>query len=104
MVAWVAIGGRTSIYGAVIGALLVSWGKTSFSESRPDDWLYLQGLLFVVVVAFFPGGIVGLLHSLARLVGAPFKRWRAARPRRTSPAAPPRRPSRPTRPVTGMAT
>ncbi len=76
MVAWVAIGGRTSIYGAVIGALFVSWGKTSFSESRPDDWLYLQGLLFVVVVAFFPGGIVGLLHSLARLVSAPFKRFR----------------------------
>ena len=34
-----------------VGALLVSWGKTSFSESRPDDWIYLQGLLFVVVVA-----------------------------------------------------
>ena len=65
MVGWVAIGGRTSIYGAVIGALFVSWGKTSFSESRPDDWLYLQGLLFVVVVAFFPGGIVGAVHSLA---------------------------------------
>ncbi len=76
MVAWVAIGGRTSIYGAVIGALFVSWGKTSFSESRPDDWLYIQGLLFVVVVAFFPGGIVGVLHSLARLVSAPFRRWR----------------------------
>ena len=76
MVVWVAIGGRTSIYGAVIGALFVSWGKTSFSESRPDDWLYIQGLLFVVVVAFFPGGIVGVLHSLARLVSAPFRRWR----------------------------
>ena len=76
MVAWVAIGGRTSIYGAVIGALLVSWGKTSFSESRPDDWLYLQGALFVVVVAFFPGGIVGVLHSIGHFLVAPFRAYR----------------------------
>jgi urea transport system permease protein len=77
MVAWVAIGGRTSIYGAVIGALLVSWGKTSFSESRPDDWLYIQGALFVIVVAFFPGGIVGGLHSLADFAMAPVRKLRA---------------------------
>ena len=77
MVVWVAIGGRTSIYGAVIGALLVSWGKTSFSESRPDDWLYIQGALFVIVVAFFPGGIAGAFHSLADLVMAPLRKLRA---------------------------
>jgi urea transport system permease protein len=87
MVAWVAIGGRTSIYGAVIGALLVGWGKTTFSESRPDDWLYIQGALFVVVVAFFPGGIVGVLHSAGHLVTAP---WRAFRDRSAhAPAAEP---------------
>ena len=63
MIAWVAVGGRGTLYGAVLGALLVSWGKTSFSESRPDDWLYLQGLLFVVVIAWVPGGLVGLLRS-----------------------------------------
>ena len=102
MVAWVAIGGRTSIYGAVIGALLVSWGKTSFSESRPDDWLYLQGLLFVVVVAFFPGGIVGLLHSLARLVSAPFKRWRKTAASEGVAGAVDTEPAH--APVTGMAT
>ena len=63
MIAWVAVGGRGTLYGAVLGALLVSWGKTSFSESRPDDWIYLQGLMFVVVIAWVPGGVVGLLRS-----------------------------------------
>src|SRR5690606_23485386 len=41
MVTWVAVGGRTSIYGAVLGAILVGWSKTTFSESRPEDWLYI---------------------------------------------------------------
>lgn len=66
MVTWVAIGGRGTLFGAVLGALLVSWGKTTFSESRPDDWLYLQGLMFVVIVAYAPRGIAGLLESLRR--------------------------------------
>lgn len=66
MVCWVAVGGRASLWGAALGAVLVSWGKTSFSEARPDDWVYLQGLLFVVVVGFVPGGIVGVLRSGGR--------------------------------------
>jgi urea transport system permease protein len=74
MITWVAIGGRGSLYGALIGALLVSWGRTSFSESRPDDWLYLQGLLFVVVVAFAPGGLVGVVRSAGRMASAPLRR------------------------------
>jgi urea transport system permease protein len=70
MVTWVAIGGRGTLWGAVIGAILVGWGKTIFSESRPDDWLYLQGALFVLVVAFAPGGLVGILRTgRQRLVG-----------------------------------
>jgi urea transport system permease protein len=63
MIAWVAVGGRGTIYGAVLGALLVNWAKTGLSESRPDDWLYLQGLLFVVVIAWAPGGLLGLLRT-----------------------------------------
>lgn len=78
MITWVAVGGRGTLYGAVLGALLVGWAKTGFSESRPDDWLYIQGLLFIVVVAFAPGGIMGLLRSARGLV---------ARGRRSSPAA-----------------
>lgn len=63
MVVWVAVGGRGTLYGAVLGALLVNLGRVGFSESRPDDWRYLQGLLFVVVIAFAPGGILGLLRA-----------------------------------------
>lgn len=68
MITWVAIGGRGTLYGAVLGALVVSWAKTSVSESRPDDWLYVQGLLFVVVVAYAPGGVLGLARSARALV------------------------------------
>lgn len=73
MVGWVAIGGRGTIYGAVVGAVVVSLLRTRVSESRPEDWQYFQGLLFVVVVAFAPGGLAGLARLVAqwsrRLVG-----------------------------------
>jgi urea transport system permease protein len=66
MLCWVAVGGRGTLYGAVIGALLVNWGKTRFSESWPSGWQYMQGTLFVVIVAFVPGGIVGLVKLIGR--------------------------------------
>ncbi len=77
MVCWVAVGGRGTLYGAVLGAILVNWGSTRVSEQWPDTWQYVQGLVFIVVVAFIPGGLVGL----ARLIGGRFVR------RRTAPAA-----------------
>jgi len=80
MITWVAIGGRGTLYGAVLGAIVVSWGKTSFSESRPDDWLYIQGLLFVVVVAYAPGGILGLVRSARAFVARRTGSDRAATP------------------------
>jgi urea transport system permease protein len=68
MITWVAIGGRGTLVGAVLGALLVGRAETGFSESRPDDWLYLQGILFVVVVAYVPGGVMGLLRAARGLL------------------------------------
>jgi urea transport system permease protein len=79
MIAWVAVGGRGTIYGAVLGALLVNWAKTGLSESRPDDWLYLQGLLFVVVIAWAPGGLLGLLRTGRSRIAA----WRGGGTART---------------------
>jgi urea transport system permease protein len=70
MVCWVAVGGRGTLYGAVIGAILVNWGSTRVSEQWPDTWQYVQGLVFIVVVAFVPGGLVGL----AKLIGGRFAR------------------------------
>jgi urea transport system permease protein len=66
MVCWVAVGGRGTLYGAIVGAILVNWGATSVSERWPDTWQYLQGLLFIVVVAFIPGGIVGLCKLIGQ--------------------------------------
>jgi urea transport system permease protein len=63
MITWVAIGGRGTLVGAVLGALLVNWAKTTVSEANPDGWLYFQGLLFVIVVAWVPGGLVGLVRA-----------------------------------------
>lgn len=69
MIIWVAVGGRGTLVGAVLGAVAVNWAKTDFSERFPSGWLYLQGLLFVVVVAFAPEGLVGVLRAARRLGG-----------------------------------
>ena len=61
MVILVALGGRSSLVGPVIGALAVNYAKTSLSNRFPSGWLYLEGLLFVAVVAFAPMGLAGLV-------------------------------------------
>ncbi|MEV6774301.1 urea ABC transporter permease subunit UrtC [Nocardia sp. NPDC051030] len=55
----VAIGGRTTLLGPVLGAIGVAWAQTSFSEHFPSAWTYLQGALFIVVVGFIPAGLAG---------------------------------------------
>ncbi|WKG06081.1 urea ABC transporter permease subunit UrtC [Mycolicibacterium sp. HK-90] len=67
----VAIGGRTTLLGPVLGAIGVAWAQTLFSERFPSGWIYAQGLLFIVVVGFFPAGLAGL--------GVLFGRWRRKR-------------------------
>src|SRR5215470_7434757 len=61
MVIFCAVGGRHSLVGAVLGTLLVSWGKTLFSESFPELWLFAMGGLFIAVVLAFPRGLAGLV-------------------------------------------
>ncbi|WP_386625609.1 urea ABC transporter permease subunit UrtC [Sulfitobacter geojensis] len=60
MVIFCAVGGRLSIQGAIYGALLVNWAKTSFSESFPELWLFGLGGLFIAVVMLFPNGLAGI--------------------------------------------
>ncbi|MEX0371581.1 MAG: urea ABC transporter permease subunit UrtC [Tateyamaria sp.] len=60
MVIFCAVGGRLSILGAVYGALLVNWAKTTFSESFPELWLLGLGGLFIAVVMLFPNGLAGV--------------------------------------------
>lgn len=60
MVIFAAVGGRMSLVGVVYGTLLINFGKTIFSESFPELWLFLMGGLFIAVVMFFPNGLAGL--------------------------------------------
>ena len=64
MVIWVAVGGRDSLAGAVLGTLLVNFAKDKVSSAFPEFWLYMMGALFVFVVTLMPQGIAGLLESL----------------------------------------
>ncbi|WP_084529788.1 urea ABC transporter permease subunit UrtC [Nocardia crassostreae] len=64
----VAIGGRTTLLGPVLGAIGVAWARTSFSENFPSAWTYLQGALFIVVVGFIPAGIAGFGPLAKRLL------------------------------------
>ncbi|MCJ8313990.1 MAG: urea ABC transporter permease subunit UrtC [Pseudomonadales bacterium] len=63
IVIWVAIGGRATIYGAIIGAVLVNYAKTVFTGLFPEFWVFLLGGLFVVSTLFFPKGIAGMFSN-----------------------------------------
>jgi len=60
IVIWVAMGGRATLYGAVLGALTVNYAKTWFTAVLPEGWLFALGGLFVLVTLLLPRGIAGL--------------------------------------------
>jgi urea transport system permease protein len=59
---WVAVGGRGTLAGAVVGAVLVNGAKSFFTQQFPEIWLYFLGLLFILVTLFMPRGVMGLLQ------------------------------------------
>jgi urea transport system permease protein len=63
-VIWVAVGGRGTLIGPIIGALVVNFGKTYFTGALPEVWLFALGAIFVAVTLFLPKGIVGTVGSL----------------------------------------
>lgn len=63
MVIWVAVGGRATLVGAVLGALVVNFAKSLLSEQFPEVWLFFQGALFLVVVTVLPSGLVGWFRT-----------------------------------------
>jgi urea transport system permease protein len=93
MVIFAAVGGRMSLVGAIYGTLLVNFGKTYFSESFPDLWLFLMAALFIGVVMAFPNGLAGLYASHLKPWSSRRKTARSARvvepQREPSPAAKP---------------
>ncbi|MFQ5713901.1 MAG: urea ABC transporter permease subunit UrtC [Candidatus Scalinduaceae bacterium] len=75
MVLWVAVGGRGTLVGPVLGTLIVNFAKTTFSELYPGIWLYFLGALFLGVVVLFPKGAVGIVDL--------FKKIRLKKPKHT---------------------
>ncbi|MFG1423976.1 urea ABC transporter permease subunit UrtC [Roseixanthobacter liquoris] len=65
IVIWVAVGGRGTLVGAALGALIVNAGKTWFTGVLPEAWLFALGALFVLVTLFLPRGVLGLWGSLS---------------------------------------
>ena len=63
MVIYCAVGGRTSLLGAVYGAVLVGWARTTFSEAAPEAWLFAMGSLFIIIVVAFPNGLAGVYRA-----------------------------------------
>uniref|UniRef100_B8HW40 Urea ABC transporter, permease protein UrtC n=1 Tax=Cyanothece sp. (strain PCC 7425 / ATCC 29141) TaxID=395961 RepID=B8HW40_CYAP4 len=63
MVIWVAVGGRGTLVGAILGDLVVNFAKSLLSEQFPEIWLFFQGALFLIVVTVLPGGLVGWLRT-----------------------------------------
>ncbi|MFO1026070.1 MAG: urea ABC transporter permease subunit UrtC [Acetobacteraceae bacterium] len=65
-VIWVAVGGRGTLVGAIIGAVLVNFGKTWFTGALPELWLYALGAMFIFVTLFLPRGVMGLFQRRSR--------------------------------------
>jgi urea transport system permease protein len=63
LVVWVAIGGRGTLYGAVLGAFIVNYAKTYFTGALPELWLFALGTIFIVVTIFLQKGVIGLVQS-----------------------------------------
>ncbi|QEQ95569.1 urea ABC transporter permease subunit UrtC [Neptunomonas concharum] len=61
VVVWVAVGGRATLYGAVVGALLINYAKTYLTAELPEIWLFALGGIFVMVTLLLPKGVIGLI-------------------------------------------
>jgi urea transport system permease protein len=84
VVVWTAIGGRGTLFGPIIGAVLVNYAKSWFTAAYPELWLFALGGLFVAVTLFLPRGIVGAIGQLRQY-------WRS-RSARDEGGAPPETP------------
>ncbi|HJQ56472.1 MAG TPA: urea ABC transporter permease subunit UrtC [Vineibacter sp.] len=60
---WVAVGGRGTLLGAILGAFIVNIAKTWLTGAAPEIWLFFLGALFIVVTLFLPNGVVGVVRD-----------------------------------------
>ena len=63
MVIWVAVGGRGTLLGAILGAVIINYAKSLVSEALPASWMFIQGGLFILVVTALPEGILGWVYG-----------------------------------------
>ena len=63
MVIWVAVGGRGTLVGAILGAVSIMYAKSLVSEAWPQGWLFIQGGLFILVVTALPEGVIGWFRT-----------------------------------------
>ena len=68
VVIWVAVGGRGTLHGAALGAVLVNYAKTYFTAAFPEVWLYALGALFIFVTLALPRGLAGLMPAALKAV------------------------------------
>ena len=68
MIIWVAVGGRSSLAGAILGTLIVNFGKDWISSAAPDLWLIAMGAMFILVVTALPDGLTGLTAKVRRAI------------------------------------
>lgn len=64
IVIWVALGGRGTLVGAALGALIVAMAKSWLTAALPEAWLYVLGAMFILVTIFLPQGVLGLIEGL----------------------------------------
>lgn len=72
MVIYAAVGGRLSVPGAVVGALLIGYSRSYLSENFPESWLFFLGALFILVVIAMPNGLSGVFNQM---MNASPRRW-----------------------------
>jgi urea transport system permease protein len=89
MAIWVAVGGRATLLGAVLGAWIVNGGKSWLTAAIPSAWLYALGALFVAVTLFLPDGIVGLGARLRAKLAARLAMRLPPTPASTGPTSAP---------------
>ena len=64
VVIWVAVGGRGTLIGAILGAVAVNYGRSVLTNYFPEAWPFILGGLFVVVVTMFPDGLLGMIRNV----------------------------------------
>ena len=79
VVIWVAVGGRGTLVGAILGAVAVNYGRSVLTNYFPEAWPFILGGLFVVVVTLFPDGLVGMLRKLRTNKPSPLPVMKAER-------------------------